>query len=211
MVIDPHAGYAAAVRAALPQAQIAVDHFHLVMLANKPVTAARQRVTRDLLGRRGRTIDPAWANRRLLLRGRERLSQPASTRMWDGSSTTDRPGRSSRRGSRRRNSARCARPPPAAGIQRDPRPALRVLPVCADVNIPELTTLAETIETWWPAVDFLLTGLTDARTEGTNRLIRPVKRAACGFRNRENFRRRVRFHCTRRTRRLSARNATVPA
>jgi transposase len=28
VVIDPHAGYAAAVRAALPQARIAVDHFH---------------------------------------------------------------------------------------------------------------------------------------------------------------------------------------
>ena len=56
VVIDPHAGYAAAVRAALPQAQIAVDHFHLVMLANKTVTAVRQRVTRDLR-RRGRTID----------------------------------------------------------------------------------------------------------------------------------------------------------
>jgi len=51
VVIDPHAGYAAAVRAALPEARIAVDHFHLVMLANKAVTAVRQRVTRDLLGR----------------------------------------------------------------------------------------------------------------------------------------------------------------
>ena len=61
VVIDPHAGYAAAVRAALSQARIAVDHFHLIMLANKAVTAVRQRVTRDLLGRRGRKIDPAWA------------------------------------------------------------------------------------------------------------------------------------------------------
>ncbi|MCA1707723.1 MAG: transposase, partial [Actinobacteria bacterium] len=31
VVIDPHAGYAAAVRAALPDAAIAVDHFHLIM------------------------------------------------------------------------------------------------------------------------------------------------------------------------------------
>jgi hypothetical protein len=38
VVIDPHAGYAAAVRAALPDAQLAVDHFHLIMLANKAVT-----------------------------------------------------------------------------------------------------------------------------------------------------------------------------
>lgn len=83
---------------------------------------------------------------------------------------------------------------------------------CADAQIPELTTLAETIETWWPAIEvFLTTGLTNARTEGTNRLIKQVKRAACGFRSRENYRRRVRLHCTRRTRRLSARKPTVPA
>ncbi len=83
---------------------------------------------------------------------------------------------------------------------------------CADADTAELTTLAETIETWWPAIEvFLTTGLTNARTEGTNRLIKQVKRAACGFRNRDNYRRRVRLHCTRRTRRLSARNPTVPA
>ncbi|BBG01167.1 hypothetical protein PSA01_38060 [Pseudonocardia saturnea] len=35
--------------------------------------------------------------------------------------------------------------------------------------------------------------------------------AACGFRNRDNYWRRVRLHCTRQTRRLSARNPTVPA
>ena len=51
------------------------------MLANKAVTAVRQRVTRDLLERRGRKTDPTWANRRLLLRGRERLSEQALARM----------------------------------------------------------------------------------------------------------------------------------
>ena len=50
---------------------------------------------------------------------------------------------------------------------------------CADGDIAELTTLAETIQTWWPAIEvFLTTGLTNARTEGTNRLIKQVKRAA---------------------------------
>lgn len=84
VVIDPHAGYAAAIRVALLDAQLAVDHFHLIMLANKAVTAVGQRVTRVLLGRRGRKIDPAWANRRLLLRGRERLFPVALARMWNG-------------------------------------------------------------------------------------------------------------------------------
>ncbi|HEV7831187.1 MAG TPA: hypothetical protein VGP04_20560 [Pseudonocardiaceae bacterium] len=41
-------------------------------------------MTRELLGRRGRKIDPAWANRRLLLRGRQRLSPAALARMWNG-------------------------------------------------------------------------------------------------------------------------------
>jgi transposase len=51
---------------------------------DKAVTAVRQRVTRDLLDRRGRKTDPTWANRRLLLRGRERLSERALARMWNG-------------------------------------------------------------------------------------------------------------------------------
>ena len=69
---------------------------------------------------------------------------------------------------------------------------------CANTNIPELHRLATTIDIWWPAIlAFLHTGLTNARTEGYNRLVKQVKRVACGFRNTENSRRRIRFHCTR--------------
>jgi transposase len=213
VVIDPHAGYAAAVRAALPDAVIAVDHFHLIMLANKAVTAVRQRVTRDLLDRRGRRTDPTWANRRLLLRGRERLSQGALARMWNGCVDNDPTGQIlSAWIAKEELRALCA----TAARGGDPGEIrTRVWAFyrwCADAQIPELTTLGETIETWWPAIEvFLTTGLTNARTEGTNRLIKQVKRAACGFRNRDNYRRRVRLHCTRQTRRLSARNPTVPA
>jgi transposase len=82
--------------------------------------------------------------------------------------------------------------------------------LCANAGIAELTTLAKTIETWWPAVRvFLQTGLTNARTEGTNRLIKHIKRTACGFRTRMNYRRRVRLHCTRQSRRMRARNLTL--
>jgi transposase len=38
-------------------------------------------VTRNRLGR---NVSPVWTNRRLLLRGRERLSQAALTRKWNG-------------------------------------------------------------------------------------------------------------------------------
>ena len=74
VVIDPSAPYASGIRAALPDALIAVDKWHLVALANQMVTEVRQRVTRDLLGRRGTVADPVWVNRRLLLTGAEHLS-----------------------------------------------------------------------------------------------------------------------------------------
>ena len=79
MVIDPSAPYASGIRAALPDALIAVDGWHLVALANQMVTEVRQRVTRDLLGRRGTVADPVWVNRRLLLTDAEHLS----TKQWN--------------------------------------------------------------------------------------------------------------------------------
>jgi len=44
------------------------------------------------------------------------------------------------------------------------------------------------------------TGITNARTEGYNRLLKQVKRVGCGFRSREHSTRRIRFHCTRKQR-----------
>jgi transposase len=196
VVIDPQAGYAAAIRAALPNAQLAVDHFHLIMLVNKAVTAVRQRVTRELLGRRGHKTDPAWANRRLLLRGRERLSPAALARMWNGCVDHDPSGAILTAWiAKEELRALCATA--ATGGRREDiaRRLWAFYAWCADADIPELTTLTETIETWWPAIEvFLTTGLTNARTEGTNRLIKQVKRADSGFKNRDNHRRRVRLH-----------------
>jgi transposase len=154
----------------LPHAQLAVDHFHLVMLANKAVTAVRLRVTRELLGRRGRKLDPAWANRRLLLRGRERLSERALARMWNGCIDHDPSGQILSawiaKEELRTLGAGAARGAPPGEI-RDRLYAFYRW--CADADIPELTTLAETIDTWWPAIQaFLTTGLTNARIEGTN-------------------------------------------
>ncbi|MFI7057655.1 transposase [Streptosporangium canum] len=46
---------------------------------------------------------------------------------------------------------------------------------------------------------FIITGITNARTEGTNRLIKDAARVAFGFRNLDNKRRRVRLACTHQT------------
>jgi transposase len=75
VVIDPSAPYASGIRAALPKARIAVDHWHLVRLANDMLTEVRQRVTRQLHQRRGLASDPFGAHRRMLLTAGNRLSR----------------------------------------------------------------------------------------------------------------------------------------
>ena len=75
----------------------------------------------------------------------------------------------------------------------------------------ELPTLATTIDTWWPEINaFLLTGITNARTEGYNRLVKQAKRVGCGFRNREHSARRIRFHCTHKQRTTTPTSHRLP-
>jgi transposase len=64
---------------------------------------------------------------------------------------------------------------------------------CADTDIPELHRLATTIQAWWPQIEaFILTGVTNAASEGINRLIKLEARNAFGFRNPTNQRLRSR-------------------
>jgi transposase len=91
VVIDPSAPYASGIRTALPHARIAVDHWHLVRLANDMLTEVRQRVTRQLHRRRGLVSDPVWAHRRMLLTAGDRLSRrqlDRLTRVLDGDDPT---------------------------------------------------------------------------------------------------------------------------
>jgi hypothetical protein len=54
------ATYRTAIRTVLPHATVAVDHFHVVQLANKMSSMVRHRTTAELRGRRGRAADPQW-------------------------------------------------------------------------------------------------------------------------------------------------------
>jgi transposase len=83
VAIDPSAAFRRALLQHLPRAAISVDALHLVKLTNDMVTAVRQRVFREQKGRRGRTEDPAWVNRRLLLRAGDTLSPRADPPQGD--------------------------------------------------------------------------------------------------------------------------------
>ena len=206
VAMDPCATYRAAVAEALPHAQIVADHFHLVRLANQAVTDVRRRVTWDLHGRRGRATDPAWAARRRLLRGRERLRPEQFARMWNDLVDADPTSKILTAWIAKeelRTLLACAR---RGGHRHEISARLhRFNAWCADSRLPELHRLAATIEAWWPEVlGFLQTGITNAGTEATNRTVKTAARTAYGFRNLDNQRRRVRFACTRRDRRVTA-------
>ena len=92
VTIDLSASYAKAVRAALPDAILVADKFHLSALGNQMLTEVRQHATRAARGRRGRKKDPEWANRRRLLLGHERHSRESFTRMWNALIDAGDPG-----------------------------------------------------------------------------------------------------------------------
>lgn len=204
VAIDPAAPYAAAIRTPglLPNATLVVDHFHLVKLGNDALTKVRRRVTWDLRDRRGRKIDPEWANRRRLLRARERLSQKSFAKMWNKITDEDPSAQILSAWIAKEELRTLLSTVRGGGDAHLTRHRLhRFLAWCIDSQIPELLTLAATIDTWWPEINaFIATGITNARTEGYNRLLKQVKRVGCGFRNPENSARRIRFHCTRKQR-----------
>lgn len=220
VAIDPAAGYAHALRSCdehgqllLPNATLVVDHFHIVKLANDAVTAVRRRVVWEQKGRRSRKIDPAWANRRRLLSARERLTDKAFTAMWNSLVDSD-PSAQILTAWIAKEELRTLLALARTGASRDQiaRRLGAFYQWCADANIAEITTLATTVETWWPAIEaFIHTGVTNARTEGINRLIKQVKRSACGFRNTANSRRRIRLHCTRTARAATTTSRSLPA
>jgi len=192
VALDPSAPFAAAVRRLLPQATIVVDHWHLVRLANQMVTEVRQRVAREQLGRRGRKADPAWAHRRLLLAAGDRLSSGGLDRLEHvlaHDDPTDEIGAAW--GVKERLRQLLAETDP----DRIRHKLWGFYDAAAAADMPETTRLAETIQTWWPQVAaFLRVRVTNARTEGGNRVIKQIKRVGCGYRNQANYERRIILH-----------------
>ena len=197
VAIDPSAPYASGIRRALPGARIVVDHFHLVMLANQMVTDVRQRVSRDRHGRRGRKADPSWANRQLLLRAGDRFGDKARARLDALFATDDPTGEIAAAWQCKELLRRllAAHGPTLHSRHRTAHHLTRFLTACADAGLEETTRLATTVERWWPEIEgFLELGITNARTEGHNRVIKQIKRVGCGFRNQANYERRIMLH-----------------
>jgi transposase len=204
VAIDMCTIFKSAIRRVLPQATLVVDHFHLVQLANQTLTEVRRRVTVQQRGRRGRKGNREWELRNRLTRSAARMrgehvdalldelsnlptaiGEPITT-AWNAKEDL-------------LDLLATARTHPGREQVRDL--LYRFYRRCADADIPELHRLATTVETWWPEIlAFLHTGITNAGSEGTNRVIKTTARDAYGFRNPVNQRLRTRTATTRKTR-----------
>ena len=192
VVIDPYAGYKAAVRDAAPQATRVADHFHIVGLANAALTDVRTRRQQEICGHRGRKGDPLWSVRHDLLRAREHLTDRAWARLTAAFQAD-----------------RCDELECAWTLKE----MLRDLYTSADraaaeaaladwhhhagaFDVAETNRLAKTLRAWEPELlAYFDTGLTNGPTEGINRIIKAVKRQGFGYTNADNYRIRVLYRC----------------
>jgi transposase len=200
--LDPAAGYRKALDEHLPNAQRVVDHFHAVKLANTAIDDVRRRVQQETLGHRGRKGDPLFRIRRAILMGHERLADDRFDQIIATLGAGDPDGEVA-----------------AAWLAKellrevygavDHAHAARRLVVffgyCAEVEIPEITRLARTIDRWRDEIlaYHRTSGASNGRVENMHMLAEKIRRNSHGFTNHDNYRRRL-------IGRLGIKWATVP-
>jgi transposase len=218
VAIDMCTIYASAVRRMLPGATLVVDLFHVVQLATKMVGDVRRAAIRAKYGRRGKAKDPEYGIKNLLVKNLEHLKPAEFDKIMDRLSADRHTQRIAvawiakeklrdvlNLRARRTGSTPCRRQ------VRDRLFAFYTW--CADHDdIPELLTLAQTISRWEEQIiAAVLTGVTNARSEGLNRIAKLEARNAYGLRNPANQRRRVRIACTRTGRRRTTSHTVTTA
>jgi len=189
VAIDPSAAFRKAIVDALPHAKVSVDGFHLVQLANLMVTRVRQRLVRDRAHRRGRLVDPAWANRLLLLRGYDTLSARAKARLDMVFATDDPTQELGAVWGVKEQLRRLLKVDTVEQAQKE-KMIMGCYVVAADMD--ETWRLWNTINTWWPAIEVLIaTGVSNARTEAANTGVKQIKRTGRGYRNSGHYQARI--------------------
>lgn len=79
--MDGFAEYKSAAAEELPDAVPVMDPFHVVALAGSVVERCRQRIQQETLGHRGRSGDPLYGIRRILLMGANLLTRKQAGRL----------------------------------------------------------------------------------------------------------------------------------
>lgn len=187
VVIDPHAGYRAAIRTCLREAVIIGDRFHFEQLTGRAVTDVRRRRIWEQSGHRGRKTDPGWRARHDLLRRHDRLTDKGRSRLVkalhaDTGDPQDPIGELAYAYAARHDFNLIYQ------TATDRAHARRLLiswyQFIAEHPVKELVKLATTVSAWENEfLAFFDHRYTNGRTEGRNRTIKHVKRSGYGYRS----------------------------
>ncbi|MDQ3146577.1 MAG: ISL3 family transposase [Actinomycetota bacterium] len=193
VALDPHRGYANGLLTHLGHAEVVIDHFHAVALANRAIDDVRRRVQQDTLGHRGRSGDPLYGIRRQLLIADERLSARGFERMKVALDAGDPEGEVGATWVGKE----LLRAVYAADSFVHARSRLMVFyDYCSEAEVPELSRLATTVSAWQDQIlAYHTTGLSNGPTEAVNLLIEKVRRIGHGFRSIRNYRLRLLLRC----------------
>jgi transposase len=193
VVIDPYQPYATAVAEGLPDARLVIDHFHVIRLANAALDEVRRRTQHATTGHRGRKDDPLYRIRRRLLAGHERLGPTGFARVLAYLDTGDPHGEV---GAAYLAKELLRETFAATDVFDARRRLVAFYQYCAASDVHELERLARTIARWeTPILRWHRTHLTNAATEGTNLVIKNIKRLGFGFRTFDNYRLRLLLRC----------------
>jgi transposase len=192
VTLDPYQGYARGIADWLPRAELVVDHFHAVRLANPALDEIHRRVQRRASATAGRKAT--------------RCTGSAASSSWRMSGSPSEvgphPGRPRLPATPTARSAPPTSPRNCCDRSRHhfPRVARRRLERfsthCRDADVIELDRLAATIRRWEHEIlGWHRTGLTNGPTEAMNLLVKKIKRVDHGFRNFNDYRLRLLLHC----------------
>jgi len=191
VAMDASAPFRKAVREWLPNATVVLDAFHALGLFHQAIDEIRRRTAWAIHQRRGRKVDDVWKARHLLLKGHERLTDRQRARLFKALAGSEDPDGEIGYAYLVKETARAVWANPSIGAWGE------LLELLADSDIPELERIGGTLDRWHgPIIASFRLGVSNAATEGLNRKVKHVKRVACGFRNRDNYRTRVLLHTT---------------
>ena len=192
--IDAFAGYASAIRDTVPRATLVVDHFHAIRLASEAVNDVRRRVQQATTGHRGRKGDALYGIRRLLLMTWRNLNQKGWDKLRAGLAAGDVDGEIASVWLARELLSEVYA---AVDLAHAKRRLIVFFQHAAEANVVELTRLSRTIDRWSDEVlaYHRTGGASNGPTEAINLVIEKIRRIGHGYRNFDNYRRRLLLGC----------------
>lgn len=173
----------------MPNAEICYDHYHVIATMNKAVDEVRKSAQAKIVNEEDRRM--FFRSRMTFLYGEENLPDHLRFKFEKAKSI----------------SAPTAR---AWEIKELLRGLWRVTPEEAELaayfkkwfwrathsRLEPIRKAAKTLKRHWAGIlAAIMNGISNSATEGLNSKIEVIKRSACGYRNKDNFRTAILFHC----------------